>query len=254
MAKGGRKAKSAGRSGKNGSVDQTNVPSERQIASPDLTLVTQTDDSPDRQNIQDDSREIDGLRTQLEDVQRAFTESHGAFAEQLVAMTKQHDRDMQEALEAQSTEHQQQLDRLREEHRNDLDTLIAKHGESLADADAKHQNEIHRAEQQAKEAREAYIQERNDLQAQLDNALGQVRAHETQIASLRQQHEELKKDTNLRSSAVHEETITSLAQEKLQDIAQALGYKSPDYTFLETMHAAHHAKYAKLYKEILALR
>ncbi|WFD44738.1 hypothetical protein MPSI1_003409 [Malassezia psittaci] len=232
MAKGSRKAKSAGRSSRNGSVDQTNTQSERPTASSDLSPAAKTSDSPDIQTVTDDSAEVDALQSQLEDVQRAFTESHGAFAEQLVAMTKQHEQDMQDALETSSTEHQQQLDRLREEHQIKLDTLIAEHRESFANADAKHQTELQRVEQQAEESKEAYgkiVQERDDLQTQLDNAVDRIKAYETQIASLQQQHEELRNATTPRSSAAHEETINSLAQEKLQDIALALGYKAPDY-------------------------
>ena len=109
--------------------------------------------------------ESEALRAELEDVQRALSESHQAFAEQLVEIHTQHDREQQAAVE-----------RAVAEQREALATAEAAHAEALARAEAKRDEaqKAKRAESKRVSALRAHLQKRDESLAQATRELEQA--------------------------------------------------------------------------------
>ena len=174
--------------------------------------------------------QLDALCTELEDVQRAFAESHSAFAEQLVAMTTQHEEDKQAAVDVAVRAKQEELDEAVRAKQAAVDDAARDKQAALDDAAQAKQAALARAQEAHADAptaaeRDALVAERDEARASLRAATERVAAleageaqHAAELTALRTQL------AALTSPAAHTPRAESLAE-----IADALGYRSPDY-------------------------
>ncbi|WFD29845.1 diacylglycerol kinase (CTP) [Malassezia sp. CBS 17886] len=152
------------------------------------------------------------LEHDLADAQRALSESHAAFAEQMADMTMQHTHAMDNA-------------------RTDL-------VEQLRDA----QGSVHSSTTRISALEQEVASARKDH----DECDARAKALAQRSDEVYAQNVELQRRE--KESAAHQRRMDSLpAEESLSQFAKGLGYDADtEYTLLESLHAAHNAKYTKL--------